>query len=121
VPDRLLPRRRPPLLAGLAVAALSIAIETLVLYPLGEVPHPADREIHDRRRGELDRLCRALREWSSAPIIVLSALGGEDAKVGALEAGADDYVGKPFAPRSSSPGSGSHAPGGASCQPAPAV
>jgi two-component system sensor histidine kinase KdpD len=40
VPDRLFPRRRPPLLAGLAVAALSIAIETLVLYPLGEVAEP---------------------------------------------------------------------------------
>jgi two-component system sensor histidine kinase KdpD len=37
VPDRLLPRHRPPLLAGVIAAALSIAIETLVLYPLGEV------------------------------------------------------------------------------------
>jgi two-component system sensor histidine kinase KdpD len=37
VPDRLLPRHRPPLLVGVLAAALSIAIETLVLYPLGEV------------------------------------------------------------------------------------
>ena len=33
------------------------------------------------------------------PIIVLSAVGEEDQKVGALEAGADDYVTKPFGPR----------------------
>jgi two-component system KDP operon response regulator KdpE len=44
-------------------------------------------------------LCRALREWSSMPIIVLSAVGDEETKVEALEAGADDYVTKPFGPR----------------------
>jgi two-component system, OmpR family, KDP operon response regulator KdpE len=44
-------------------------------------------------------LCRRLREWTSAPIILLSAVGDEDEKVRALEAGADDYVVKPFAPR----------------------
>ena len=33
------------------------------------------------------------------PIIVLSAVGEEDAKVRALAAGADDYVTKPFSPR----------------------
>jgi two-component system KDP operon response regulator KdpE len=44
-------------------------------------------------------LCRRLREWSDVPIIVLSAIGDEDAKVRALAAGADDYVTKPFGPR----------------------
>jgi two-component system, OmpR family, KDP operon response regulator KdpE len=44
-------------------------------------------------------LCRRLREWTSAPIILLSAVGDEDEKVRALDAGADDYVVKPFAPR----------------------
>jgi two-component system KDP operon response regulator KdpE len=44
-------------------------------------------------------VCRALREWSQMPIIVLSAVGEEDAKVQALAAGADDYVTKPFGPR----------------------
>jgi two-component system, OmpR family, KDP operon response regulator KdpE len=39
-----------------------------------------------------------LREWSEMPIIVLSAVGEEDAKVRALAAGADDYVTKPFGP-----------------------
>ena len=42
---------------------------------------------------------RELREWSEMPIIVLSAIGDEDEKVRALEAGADDYVTKPFGPR----------------------
>src|ERR671923_786127 len=40
-----------------------------------------------------------LREWSEMPILVLSAIGEEDQKVRALEAGADDYITKPFASR----------------------
>jgi two-component system, OmpR family, KDP operon response regulator KdpE len=42
---------------------------------------------------------RQIRAWSEMPIIVLSAIGDEDAKVRALEAGADDYVTKPFGAR----------------------
>jgi two-component system, OmpR family, KDP operon response regulator KdpE len=38
---------------------------------------------------------RELRTWSSAPVIVLSAVGEEPEKVAALNAGADDYVTKP--------------------------
>jgi two-component system KDP operon response regulator KdpE len=49
--------------------------------------------------GDGVELCRRLREWTQAPIIVLSAVGDEAEKVRALEAGADDYVVKPFAPR----------------------
>jgi two-component system, OmpR family, KDP operon response regulator KdpE len=44
-------------------------------------------------------LARRLREWTDMPLIVLSAVGEEDAKVRALAAGADDYVTKPFGPR----------------------
>ncbi|HVP02126.1 MAG TPA: response regulator transcription factor [Solirubrobacteraceae bacterium] len=44
-------------------------------------------------------LCRRLREWSTIPLIVLSAIDDEHHKVRALNAGADDYVTKPFAPR----------------------
>src|SRR6188768_252427 len=44
-------------------------------------------------------VCRRLREWSQMPILVLSAVGEEQEKVRALEAGADDYVTKPFASR----------------------
>lgn len=39
---------------------------------------------------------RRLREWSAVPIIVLSARGQERDKVAALDAGADDYISKPF-------------------------
>jgi two-component system KDP operon response regulator KdpE len=49
--------------------------------------------------GDGIELCRQLREWSDVPVIVLSAVGDEDAKVRALAAGADDYVTKPFGPR----------------------
>jgi len=41
-------------------------------------------------------VCRELRTWSSAPILVLSAVGEEKEKISALDAGADDYVTKPF-------------------------
>ncbi len=44
-------------------------------------------------------VCRELRSWSGMPILVLSAIGDEDQKVAALDAGADDYVTKPFGPR----------------------
>jgi two-component system KDP operon response regulator KdpE len=44
-------------------------------------------------------VCRELREWSRMPILVLSAVGDEEEKVRALEAGADDYIVKPFSPR----------------------
>jgi two-component system KDP operon response regulator KdpE len=39
---------------------------------------------------------RRLREWSSVPVIVLSARSSESEKVAALDAGADDYLTKPF-------------------------
>jgi two-component system, OmpR family, KDP operon response regulator KdpE len=41
-------------------------------------------------------VARELRTWSSVPIIVLSVVGDESEKVAALDAGADDYVTKPF-------------------------
>jgi two-component system KDP operon response regulator KdpE len=41
-------------------------------------------------------VCRELRTWSSVPIVILSAIGEEGQKVAALDAGADDYVTKPF-------------------------
>jgi len=49
--------------------------------------------------GDGVEVCGRLREWSEIPVIVLSAVGDEDAKVRALAAGADDYVTKPFGPR----------------------
>jgi two-component system KDP operon response regulator KdpE len=43
-------------------------------------------------------VCRGLREWTQVPVLVLSAVDEETEKVRALEAGADDYVTKPFGP-----------------------
>jgi two-component system, OmpR family, KDP operon response regulator KdpE len=42
-------------------------------------------------------VCRELRTWTQIPILLLSVVGDEDEKVEALDAGADDYVTKPFA------------------------
>ncbi|MBK9797212.1 MAG: response regulator [Holophagaceae bacterium] len=44
-------------------------------------------------------LVRRLREWSQTPVIVISARGQETDKVAALDAGADDYLTKPFGTR----------------------
>jgi two-component system KDP operon response regulator KdpE len=41
-------------------------------------------------------VCRRLRRWTTVPIIVLTVDGAESRKVEALDAGADDYVAKPF-------------------------
>ncbi|MCC6342448.1 MAG: response regulator transcription factor [Bryobacterales bacterium] len=41
---------------------------------------------------------RCLREWTQTPILILSVQGDEPAKVAALDAGADDYLTKPFGP-----------------------
>jgi two-component system, OmpR family, KDP operon response regulator KdpE len=49
--------------------------------------------------GDGIEVTRRLREWSEMPILVLSAIGEEEQKVRALEAGADDYVTKPFGAR----------------------
>jgi two-component system KDP operon response regulator KdpE len=46
--------------------------------------------------GDGIEVTRRLREWSAAPIIVVSARGKEADKVAALDAGADDYLTKPF-------------------------
>ena len=45
--------------------------------------------------GSGTEVARELRTWTSAPVIVLSAVGEEREKVAALDAGADDYVTKP--------------------------
>src|SRR5437660_154642 len=57
-----------------------------------------DLVITDLSMPNLDgiELCRRLRKISSVPIVVLSVKGEEQTKVEALDAGADDYVTKPF-------------------------
>jgi two-component system KDP operon response regulator KdpE len=49
--------------------------------------------------GDGVKVCRRLREWSAMPVILLSAVCEEEEQVRAFEAGADDYVTKPFRPR----------------------
>ena len=60
---------------------------------------PADAVILDLRLpdGSGRDVAAQLRSRSDAPIIVVSAVGDEDEKIAALDAGADDYVEKPFA------------------------
>lgn len=59
---------------------------------------PPDLVILDLGLPDMDGLdvLRSLREWLAAPVIVLSARGREHDKVAALDAGADDYLTKPF-------------------------
>ena len=62
---------------------------------------PPDAAIVDLVLPDIDgvEVTRRLREWSEMPILVLSAVGEEEQKVRALEAGADDYITKPFGTR----------------------
>lgn len=73
--------------AATGAEALRLAgqyVPDVVLLDLG-LPDMEGREV-----------ARALREWSTAPILVLSARGQEREKVALLDAGADDYLTKPF-------------------------
>ena len=60
--------------------------------------NPPDLVILDLGLPDMDGIdiVHALRGWSTAPILVLSARGAQAEKVTALDAGADDYVTKPF-------------------------
>jgi two-component system KDP operon response regulator KdpE len=82
--------------AGYEVLTSATAEEALDRAAVGG-PHAAiiDLMLPDRPGIEV---CRELRGWSELPIIVLSAVTDEQAKIEALQSGADDYVTKPFAP-----------------------
>lgn len=60
--------------------------------------HPLDVIVLDLGLPDMDgvQVIEGLRGWTSVPIIVLSARHGSEEKVRALDAGADDYVTKPF-------------------------
>ena len=60
--------------------------------------HSVDVVVLDRGLPDLDgvEVIRRLRRWSDVPVVVLSARHGSDDKIQALDAGADDYVTKPF-------------------------
>jgi len=80
--------------AGYDVAIAATAREALAAAAM----RPPDAVILDLvlpdRSGV--EVARELRSWSAAPILVLSVVGDESEKVAALDAGADDYVQKPF-------------------------
>jgi two-component system, OmpR family, KDP operon response regulator KdpE len=96
----------PQILRAVKVVLRSAGFEPVATSTMHEALdqaalHPPAAAILDLLLPDGDgiELCRRLRAWTSAPIILLSAVGDEDEKVRALEAGADDYVVKPFAPR----------------------
>ncbi len=83
--------------AGFEVVPAETGSEALDLAAV----RPPDAAIVDLVLPDLDGIAvtRTLREWSEMPILVLSAVGEEEQKVTALEAGADDYITKPFGAR----------------------
>src|SRR5438309_1996287 len=83
--------------AGFQAVPAETAAEALDLAAV----RPPEAAIVDLVLPDLDgvELTRRLREWSEMPILVLSAVGEEEQKVLALEAGADDYITKPFGTR----------------------
>jgi two-component system, OmpR family, KDP operon response regulator KdpE len=96
----------PYIVRALKIVLREAGFETLPAYTAAEALdvaslHPVDAAIIDLvlPDGSGIEVCRRLREWTQVPIIVLSAVGDEEQKVRALEAGADDYVTKPFGPR----------------------
>ena len=81
--------------AGYDVDTAATAADALAAAPL----RPPDAVILDLLLpdGSGRDVCRELRTWTKAPIILVSAVGDDDEKIAALDAGADDYVTKPFA------------------------
>ena len=80
--------------AGYAVETAATAREALMKAGM----RPPDAIVLDLLLpdGRGTDVCRELRRWNTAPILVLSAVGEEKEKIEALDAGADDYVTKPF-------------------------
>jgi two-component system KDP operon response regulator KdpE len=96
----------PQIVRALKVVLRAAGFETLPAYTASEALdvaalRPPDAAIIDLLLPDESgiEVCRELRTWTEMPIILLSAIGDEDEKVRALEAGADDYVTKPFGPR----------------------
>lgn len=80
--------------SGYEVLEASNGLETLALWER-ENPHLLILDIMMPRMDGFE-VCRRVRESSSVPIIVLTALDAQNDKVTALDLGADDYLTKPF-------------------------
>ncbi|HEU0195570.1 MAG TPA: response regulator transcription factor [Gaiellales bacterium] len=80
--------------AGYRVSTATDGSETLTAAALD----PPDRVILDLMLPDADgaEVCSQLRDWLRAPILLISAVGDEQDKIRALDAGADDYLTKPF-------------------------
>ncbi len=80
--------------AGYRVHTATTAEETLTAAAL----EPPDLVILDLMLPDADGadVCEQLRDWLRAPILLISAVGDEPDKIRALDAGADDYLTKPF-------------------------
>lgn len=84
---------------ALAARGYDVLLATNGSQGISEVAlHDPDTVVLDLGLPDLDgvEVCRRIREWSAVPVIVLSADGTEHRKVEALDAGADDYMTKPF-------------------------
>jgi two-component system KDP operon response regulator KdpE len=93
------PQIRRALRAGLERSGHQVATAADGEAGLDEAAlHPPEVVILDLAMPRLAgiEVCRRLREWSTVPIIVLSVRDQDRDKVAALDAGADDYVTKPF-------------------------
>ena len=95
----------PQILRALRVVLRDVGFEVVTAASAEEAldaaaVRPPDAAIIDLVLPDRDgvEVTRSLREWSEMPILVLSAVGDEAEKVRALNAGADDYVTKPFGP-----------------------
>jgi two-component system KDP operon response regulator KdpE len=75
-----------------------VEVETAAAAELAAASHHPELILLDLGLPDRDGidLTRRLRSFTSAPILVISARGRDEDKVGALDAGADDYVTKPF-------------------------
>jgi len=80
--------------AGYSVGSATDASDALTQAAL----HPPDLVIVDLMLPDGDgaELTKQLRDWLQAPILLISAVGEEQDKIRALDAGADDYLTKPF-------------------------
>ena len=83
-----------------AGAVVDTAADSVIALELAAAREP-DLVVLDRMIPGVDGLtvARRLRDTSTVPIIMLTALGEPEHRIEGLEAGADDYLSKPFSPR----------------------